>query len=73
MLRQALEAKLLDEIQVHLSAVILGNAIRLFDGLDTGQIRLEQLRVIEAPDVTHLKHTVTTKRLGAKALAVRAP
>lgn len=72
MLRQALEAKRLDEIQVHLSAVILGNGIRLFDGL-TGQIRLEQLRVIEAPGVTHLTYAVTTRRLGAKALAVRAP
>ena len=56
--RQALEAKLLDEIQIHLTAVILGNGIRLFDGLDTGQIRLEQLRVIAAPGVTHLKYTV---------------
>ena len=42
------EAKLLDEIQIHLSPVILGDGIRLFDGLDAGQIRLEQLRVIEA-------------------------
>jgi dihydrofolate reductase len=56
--RQALEAKLLDEIQIHLSPVILGNGIRLFDGLDTRQIRLEQLRVIEAPGVTHLRYAV---------------
>lgn len=56
--RQALEAKLLDEIQVHLSPVILGNGIRLFDDLDTGQIRLEQLRVIEAAGVTHLRYAV---------------
>jgi len=54
----ALEAKLLDEIQIHLSPVILRNGIRLFDALDTRQIRLEQLRVIEAPGVTHLKHAV---------------
>jgi dihydrofolate reductase len=71
--RQALEAKLLDEIQIHLTPVILGNGIRLFDGLDTGQIRLEQLRIIEAPGVTHLKHAFTTRRLGATALAVRTP
>jgi dihydrofolate reductase len=56
--RQALGAKLLDEIQIHLSPVILGNGVRLFDGRDTGQIRLEQLRVIEAPGVTHLKYAV---------------
>lgn len=56
--RQAVEAELLDEIQIHLSSVILGNGIRLFDGLETGPIRLEQLRVIEAPGVTHLKYAV---------------
>lgn len=56
--RQALDAKLLNEIQIHVSAVILGTGIRLFDGLDTGQIRLEQLHVIEAPGVTHIKYAV---------------
>ena len=35
--RQALEAKLLDEIQIHLAPVIMGNGIGLFDGLDPGQ------------------------------------
>ena len=66
--RQALEARLLDEIQIHLSPVILGNGIRLFDGLDTGQIRLEQLRVVEAPPrVTHLKYAIRRSRRGSRA------
>ena len=43
--RQALEAKLLDGIQIHLSPVILGNGIRLFHGLDTGQIGAKALAV----------------------------
>jgi dihydrofolate reductase len=56
--RQVLGARLLDEIQIHLSPVILGDGIRLFESLDTGRIRLEQLHVIQAPGVTHLRYAV---------------
>ena len=55
---QALDGRLLDEIQIHLTPVIMGNGIRLFDSLDRRQIRLEQIRVIEAPGVTHLRYAV---------------
>ena len=64
--RQSLGAKLLDEIQIHLAPVIMGNGIRLFDGLDPGQIRLEQLRVVDAPGVTHLTYAVHN-RLNARS------
>ena len=56
--RQALEAGVLDEIQIHLAPVIMGKGIRLFRDEVTQQVRLEQLRVIEAPGVTHLRYAV---------------
>jgi dihydrofolate reductase len=52
--QQYLKAGLLDEIQLHLVPVLLGEGIRLFEHLGTQQIELERTRVIEAPGVTHL-------------------
>jgi dihydrofolate reductase len=52
--QQCINAGLLDEVQIHLAPVLLGNGIRLFDHLGTEPIELEGTRVIDAPDVTHL-------------------
>ncbi|CAN5304634.1 hypothetical protein BH20ACT24_BH20ACT24_20050 [soil metagenome] len=48
----------LDEVQIHLVPVLLGEGIRLFDHLGTRQIELESTRVIESPAVTHLRFRV---------------
>jgi len=56
--QQCLRAGLLDEIQIHLAPVLLGDGTRLFDHLGTERIELERTRVIEAPDVTHLHFRV---------------
>ena len=52
--QQCLKAGLLDEINIDLAPVILGNGIRLFDNLGPEPLELESIRVIEAPGVTHL-------------------
>lgn len=52
--RQCLQLGLLDEIQLHLAPVLLGEGIRLFDQLEKTPIELEQIRVVQAPHVTHL-------------------
>jgi dihydrofolate reductase len=49
---------LLDEIQIHLVPVLLGEGIRLFEHLGAHHIELESTRVIEAPGVTHLRSRV---------------
>jgi dihydrofolate reductase len=56
--QQYLKAGLLDELQVHLVPILLGDGIRLFDQLGDAQIELEGTRVIESPRVTHLRFRV---------------
>jgi dihydrofolate reductase len=56
--QQYLSAGLLDEIQIHLVPVLLGEGRRLFDDLAAEPIELERTRVIESPDVTHLRFRV---------------
>jgi dihydrofolate reductase len=53
--KQFIKAGYLDEIQIHLAPVLLGDGRRLFDGLGGGGIELESTRVIDSPGVTHLK------------------
>ncbi len=53
---QALVAGLLDELQVHVAPVFLGEGSRLFDGVPAR--RLEIVRVIEAPLATHMKYVI---------------
>ena len=55
--RQLLAAGHVDEINVALVPLLLGGGERLFDQLGT-DLKLEQVRVIEAPGVTHLKYRV---------------
>ena len=52
--QQCLKAGLLDEIQIHLMPVLLGEGTRLFEHPGIEHIELESTWVIEAPGVTHL-------------------
>jgi dihydrofolate reductase len=52
-IQQLIRAGLLDEILVNQVPVILGGGERLFDGIPA-EVKLEQLRVIEAPGVAHV-------------------
>jgi dihydrofolate reductase len=55
--RQYLAAGLIDEFEVSVSPIILGGGERLLDDLGP-DLKLEQLRAIEAPGVTHIKYRV---------------
>jgi len=54
--RQYLAAGLLDEIQLHLVPVLLGDGVRLFDDKELAGTRVEQVDVVEAPAVTHIRY-----------------
>lgn len=54
--QQYLKAGLVDEIQIHLVPVLFGGGLRLFEpGVEA---RLESVRVLESPNVVHLKFRV---------------
>lgn len=48
-IQQCLNAGLVDELQIDLMPVLLGDGLRLFENLDTDQIRLEKSRIVEIP------------------------
>ncbi|MFI7344978.1 dihydrofolate reductase family protein [Streptomyces sp. NPDC049936] len=55
--RQYLAAGLVDELQLHVVPVLLGDGLRLFEGLgDAGRRDLEQIGAVETPLATHLKY-----------------
>jgi dihydrofolate reductase len=55
--QQYLATGLLDELELHVAPVLLGDGARIFDGRNRG-VQLEQVRAIEAPGVTHLTYRV---------------
>jgi dihydrofolate reductase len=56
--QQYLAAGLIDEMEISVVPLFLGDGARLFDNLGDAKIELEQTRVIEAPGVAHLKYRV---------------
>ena len=52
----ALAAGVLDELEIHLIPVLLGQGRRLFDNLAPEHIELERTRVLEGDGVTHLRY-----------------
>ena len=56
--RQCLKLGVLDEIQIDLVPVLLGQGVRLFEYLEIEPIELERTSVSESPGVTHLTYRV---------------
>jgi dihydrofolate reductase len=56
-INQYLAAGLVDEIELHVAPLLLGSGSRLFEGAGP-DLKLEQLRAVEAPGVAHLKYRV---------------
>lgn len=54
--QQYLAAGLVDEVTLHVVPVLLGSGARLLDNL--GSAKLEQVRSVEGPGVTHIKYRV---------------
>jgi len=56
-INQYLAAGLVDELELHIAPVVLGGGARLFEGVGP-DLALEQIRVVDAPGVTHVKYRV---------------
>ena len=57
MVQRALEAGVLDELQIHQIPVLLGAGRRLFDTLPS-RIELEIVQVIDTPPATHIRYRI---------------
>jgi dihydrofolate reductase len=55
--QRAIEAGVLDEVQVHLVPVLFGGGRRLFDVLPS-RVELEIVRVVDTPEATHLRYRI---------------
>lgn len=55
---QYLQAGLLDELQLDVVPVLLGGGTRLFDQSSLSEVKLEQVKVVESTNVTHLIYRV---------------
>jgi dihydrofolate reductase len=61
--RSALEAGVLDELQIHQIPVLFGTGRRMFDVLPR-RIELEIVRVIDTPQATHIRYRVRRTATG---------
>jgi dihydrofolate reductase len=59
--RQYMNAGLVDELLLSVAPTFLGNGLRLFDGIDASKIALEIIEAINSPKVTHLRYAVTKR------------
>jgi len=55
--QRALEADVLDELQIHQVPVLFGGGRRLFEALPS-RVELEIVRVIDTPEATHIRYRV---------------
>jgi dihydrofolate reductase len=61
--QQYLKAGLIDEMEIHVVPVLLGDGTRLFDNTDGRQTAYECIRVVNSPSVSHFKYRL--KRPGS--------
>ena len=55
--QRALEAGVLDELQIHLVPVLFGAGLRLFDVLPS-RVELDVVSVVDTPEATHIRYRV---------------
>jgi dihydrofolate reductase len=60
-IRQYLNAGLVDEFTLTVSPVFFGAGVRLFDGVDRDTVAVRVVEAIHSPRVTHLRYAVTRR------------
>jgi dihydrofolate reductase len=58
LLRQVIRGGLLDQLELHISPVLIGDGMRLFDCADHDAVELSPTRVVDTPEVTHIRYRV---------------
>lgn len=54
--QQYLKVGLVDEMEIHVAPLLLGDGARLFDNTDGQQTDYECIRVVNSPTVSHYKY-----------------
>jgi dihydrofolate reductase len=57
-IRQFIKAGLVDELEIHISHILLGMGTRLFDDTLTTITEIERIRSIESAAVTHVRFRI---------------
>lgn len=58
LVQQYLRAGLVDELMLSVAPTLLGDGLRLFDGVDAKSVGLQMVDVLASPKVTHLRYAV---------------
>jgi dihydrofolate reductase len=58
LLRQVIRGGQLDQLELHISPVLIGEGMRLFEAAGQDAVELTPTRVVDAPDVTHIRYRV---------------
>jgi dihydrofolate reductase len=61
-IRQYLQTGLVDELYLHVIPILLGDGIRLFEGLDPAGIELRKASTVDTPGATHFRFEVLKRR-----------
>jgi dihydrofolate reductase len=56
--QQYMAEGLIDEMEIHIVPLLLGSGTRLFENVSGSNVKLESVRTIAAPGVTHVKYRV---------------
>ena len=59
-LRQCLDAGIVNELALTIAPILIGSGKRLFDGIAATDLRFEPAAVIESPAATHIRYRVTS-------------
>jgi dihydrofolate reductase len=60
-IRQYVNAGHVNEIWIHLAPVLLGEGLRLFDGIDKSKVFVDVSEMVPSPHVTHVRYMVRKK------------
>ena len=60
-IQQYLNAGMIEECTIHVSPVLIGSGLRLFENIDKRKVSFEIIKAIHSPLATHIRYKVKNK------------
>jgi dihydrofolate reductase len=57
-IQQYLQARLIDNLHIHIAPVLFGTGTRLFENIGMDQIELKKMNVVDTPGATHIHYEI---------------